>query len=597
MEMDWSLESYFDEFGSADYSRFKRELASALSGLHARIDALDGIEPAEFAAWQAVVQSYEEIERRISHLTSYLDCLTAADAANETFHREQADLAVHQAELTKCEVAIIAQLGAARHEHLDAFLKRDALADANFALRRWREKARRTMPKDEEALAAELEVDGLKAWSRLYDSVSGTLQFTVTHPDGRVEAVPMSRRRSLLAHPDRRVRASAFTSGNAAWQSVESVCAAALNAIAGTRLTLNHHRNHGHFLEPAAFQHCLGIAALQALQEALLAQAGVSRGLLHTKAARIGVPAISWYDLEAPTPGIAGAEPAAALSWTDGAARVQTAFARAYPALGAFLGEMLENRWIDHTPRAGKRPGAFCTGSLLTGESRIFMSFDDGMNDVVTLAHEAGHAWHARVLRDQRPLARAYPMTLAESASTFAEMLLIDSLLDDDSVPVAMKRQVLDSQVRQATAFLLDVPMRFEFECRFHEERSEGEVPVSRLKALMVDAQRKLFGDALAAGGEDAMFWASKLHFYIADVSFYNFPYTVGFLLSRALFARFKQEGADFLPRYEAFLARTGSATCETLAKDVLGADLERPDFWSTTIDSLAEIGQRYAAV
>lgn len=594
--MDWSLDSYFSAFDGPDYRQFKSDLNAAFAALRARIEAEEGFEPAGFAGWQAIVLGYEELDRKLTHLSSYLECLTASDAANEAYQREQAAVALFQSELAKLQVQLVGTIGGARHDHFEAFVKRDALADAAFAHRRWREQARHIMSPDEEALAAELEVDGLKAWSRLYDTLSGTLEFTLDHPDGRSEVVPMALRRSMMAHRDRRTRAAAFAGGNRAWQGVERICAAALNGIAGGRLTLVQRRSYRHFLEPAVFAHRMGRASLDALQQALLSRAEVTRRLLRLKARQLGQDAIAWYDLEAPTPGIADADGGTKLEWAECSGRVLAAFERSYPALGNFFRSMLEQRWIDYTPRRGRRPGAFCTTSLLTRESRIFMSLGDSANDIVTLAHEAGHAWHAHVMREQRPLARDYPMTLAESASTFGEMLFIDAMLDEPGVADVVKRKVLDSQLRQAAGFLLDVPMRFEFERRFYEERADGEVAVSRLKALMVEAQRKLFGDALAPGEEDPWFWASKLHFYIADVPFYNFPYTVGFLLSRTLFARFKHEGAAFLPTYEKFLARSGSATCETLAKEVLGADLEAPEFWESAIDSIADIQPRLEA-
>lgn len=596
LAMDWDLESYFPAFEGPEYCRFKTELSGSLEAVQARIEAQDQFEPATFAGWEAIVLGYEDAVKRVGHLTSYLECLSAADAANEDYRREYAALALHAAELKKLEVGLIDVLGGARHDHFEAFLKRDALAGAEFSLRRWREKARRVMPPAEESLAADLEVDGLKAWSRLYDTISGMLEFTLRHPDGREERVPAARRRALMASADRAVRTAAFHGGNVAWQSVEATCAAALNAMAGVRLTLGGRRGERHFLDPALFEHRIGLASLDALQKALVDRADVARSMVRLKARRLGLPAVAWYDLEAPTPGVADTE-ADRLSWEQGVARVEAAFTRAYPALGDFLRAAVSRRWFDHGSRRGKRPGAFCTGSEITHESRIFMTWEGAMNDVVTLAHEVGHAWHSHVLRAARPLAFGYPMTLAESASTFGEMLLIEGLLEDPDVSASVKLALLDSQARQAMGFLLDVPARFEFERSFYEERSHGEVPVARLKELMVAAQRKLFGDALAAGQEDPMFWASKLHFYIAEVPFYNFPYTVGFLLSRALFARFKAEGASFLPVYEAFLARSGAATCETLAREVLGVDLERPEFWAGAIDSMVPAGEKLAAL
>jgi oligoendopeptidase F len=180
-------------------------------------------------------------------------------------------------------------------------------------------------------------------------------------------------------------------------------------------------------------------------------------------------------------------------------------------------------------------------------------------------------------------------MPLAETASTFAEQILIDGILRDPASPAERKRRLLDSQVRHAVTFLLDIPIRFEFEARFHEERMKGEVGVSRLNELMAETQRDWLGDVLEAGGEDPLFWASKLHFYITGLSFYNFPYTFGFLLSRKLFARLMEEGSAFIDEYEAFLNKTTVHDADDLIREVLGEDPSEPSFWASAIDTLQE--------
>jgi oligoendopeptidase F len=230
----------------------------------------------------------------------------------------------------------------------------------------------------------------------------------------------------------------------------------------------------------------------------------------------------------------------------------------------------------------------------LKREERIYMTYHGTVHDMVTLAHEAGHAWHSCVLRPARSLAADYPMTLAETASNFAEMILLSGLLSDPALTPAMKAYLLDQEMLRAHAYLVNIPMRFEFEQAFYTERASGEVPVSRLNELMSLAQRKLYGDTLLPDGTDPMFWASKMHFFITGVSFYNFPYVFGYLLSQALFARFEAEGAAFLPRYEAFLALTGSASCEEVARRTLDADLTDPAFWSTALRAMEPKLQAY---
>jgi oligoendopeptidase F len=193
-----------------------------------------------------------------------------------------------------------------------------------------------------------------------------------------------------------------------------------------------------------------------------------------------------------------------------------------------------------------------------------------------------------------RPMVRHYPMTLAETASIFAEHILAEGIYEDKGIDDNTKLLMLDADLNGAAVLLLDITVRYEFERKFHELRSEGEVSVSQFKKLMVDTQRKVFGDSLLEGYEDPYFWASKLHFYITGVSFYNFPYTFGFLLARTLYNLFKQEGSAFLPKYEDFLRLTGSDTVENVAKRSLGADVTDPAFWSSAITSMNGMVKQY---
>jgi oligoendopeptidase F len=520
----------------------------------------------------------------MSHLSSYISCLASADARNEAYVQEEAALARWRAEVTKIRVEFLRALKGANDEVFSNFVAQPALSGAQNYLNRLREEARRAMSPEEEILATDLGVDGIQAWGRLYDTISSKLEFDMVYPDGRRERVPMSQRRSLMDHRDGRVRKAAFEGGNEAWKRLEDVAAAALNAIAGTRLTLNRHRKVNHFLDIALFQAAINQKTLNAMLEALYANAEVARRILRLKATGMGQKAVAWYDLGAPL----DLPDQDKLSWEVAKSTVAESFNRAYPALGDFFQrQVLAQRWIEWEPRPGKRPGGFCTSSMLSKESRIFMTYNESLGDVLTLAHEAGHAFHGFLMRDLRPYSRIYPMTLAETASTFGEQLLMNGLLDDPAVSDAQKAMMLDAEVGHAAIYLLDIPVRYEFEKAFYEERHAGELSVSRLKELMVETQRRIFGDVLEPGGEDPYFWASKLHFYISGITFYNFPYTFGFLLSRALYAMFNANGSEFLSQYEQFLRLAGSDTAENVVKRTLGRDLETPEFWNEAIQSL----------
>jgi oligoendopeptidase F len=273
---------------------------------------------------------------------------------------------------------------------------------------------------------------------------------------------------------------------------------------------------------------------------------------------------------------------------------VGSAFDAAYPALAEYFRSMLARNWIESERRPAKRPGAFCTHSALNCQQRVFMTFSGTLGNATTLAHEVGHAWHSHLMRDMRPWAGIYPMTLAETASTFAEHLLAEGIYGNEQIPEQERLLMLDEQLTSAAVFLLDITTRFEFEKSFYDMRRKGEIPVSELKHLMVDVQKRVFGDALLDDGADPYFWASKLHFYITGTTFYNFPYTFGFLLARALAGMFKTDRKSFLPQYEDFLRLTGSAGVEAVVRQSLGVDIGRSGFWEKAIQGLSEPLHRY---
>lgn len=576
----WSLDSWFSGFGHEDYQNFKANLAKDIATLKSQAIALTN----DVEAIVCVIHAWEPLGERLGHLSAYLGCLSADDSTDEAVKADEAWIATLSAEATKLHASLRSALAALSDESFAAMLTDERIQGAGHSIGRMREEGRKQMSPEMESLAADLNVNGLHAWGRLYDTLSGRMEFEMTFPDGHVETVPMSRRRALMSEPDRRLREAAFHAGQQPWNEHALTLAAGLNGIAGTRQSLYQRRQRDHFLEAPLHDAAMSRASLDAMLEAIHANIELPRRALRKAAALQGTDGLHFFDLEAPQIAAPDEKP---LSWDDACATVDRAFSHAYPDLGAYFREMLDRRWIEAQPRAAKRPGAFCTGSRMLREERVYMTYHDTVHDMVTLAHEVGHAWHSRVLRQARSMAARYPMTLAETASNFGEMILLDGLMEDPDISQATLAYLLDQEMLRAHAYLVNIPMRFEFENSFYNERAAGELSVSRLRELMNQAQRKLYGDTLLENGTDPMFWAYKMHFFITGVSFYNFPYVFGYLLGQALFARFKEEGAAFLPSYEAFLARTGSGTCEEVVKQSLGADLRDPEFWATGIRSM----------
>jgi oligoendopeptidase F len=216
------------------------------------------------------------------------------------------------------------------------------------------------------------------------------------------------------------------------------------------------------------------------------------------------------------------------------------------------------------------------------------MTYSGTMDNVSTLAHELGHAYHQHVMNDMPALAQEYAMNVAETASTFAEMIVSDAALklaEDKEEKIAL----LEQKIQNTVAFMMNIHARFIFETRFYEERKSGLVSVERLNELMLEAQKEAYCGMLSE--YHPHFWASKLHFYITDVPFYNFPYTFGFLFSSGIYALAQAEGEEFAERYVDLLRDTGSMSVENLAAKHLNVDLSKPDFWLQAIElSLKDI-------
>lgn len=254
--------------------------------------------------------------------------------------------------------------------------------------------------------------------------------------------------------------------------------------------------------------------------------------------------------------------------------------------MATFAQSAFEKSWIEAEDRPGKRPGGYCTELPETQESRIFMTYSNSVNEVATLAHELGHAFHSSVMWDLPALNRDYAMNVAETASTFAELIVADATLKAAKTKEE-KINLLDTKLQNALAMFMNIHSRFIFENRFYSARQEGLVSEEEITQMMVEAQKEGYHDALAT--YHPHFWAAKLHFFIDDVPFYNFPYTFGYLFSLGIYAYANKKGTSFEQEYIELLRDTASMTTEELAQKHLGVDLTKPDFWQAGIDMVLE--------
>lgn len=590
---NWDLKPFFQGPDQEDYLAY-------FAAVKERVEELIGCKqvPQTLEELSAFLLEFEELQARLQHMIVYMECVRSEDIADEVSAQAQSQLEELGARFRQIEVRLLASLRQLNEEQFKQLCSDPKMAGAEYQLERLRHSALHSMEAELENLAAELDLTGFKAWENLYENIAGSLNFEIIDSKGQKRQAPMSLKVSLMEDPDRQVRTSTLAESNKAWERVSHSVSAALNNIAGCRLKLQARRGYKHFLEEASFDSGLQRSTLEKMIDTVLKHAELPRRYLRLKAKLLGLERLGFQDLGAPVDFAAylhEAKPTESktYTWQEAGELIVKAFNRFDPAFGKFAREALDKHWVESEVREGKRPGGFCTSSILLGQSRIFMTFQGNLGDVFTLAHELGHAYHEHLMDGLRPCAHNYPMTLAETASTFAEALLSDYLLAQPGLNRLEKLSMYQRRLDDAASYLLNIVMRYLFERSFYEKRPQKLFSAAELCQLMEETQKQVYGDALNEKELDPWFWASKGHFYITEISFYNFPYIFGYLFSMGIYAQALKQGSAFLPTFAKLLRLTGSASCEDTARLGLGADLTGSEFWES---SLSIINRDFAA-
>ncbi len=576
----WQLDSIYPGLDAPEIENDRRTLRQSLDALEALMDAsgvravaAGGRTEAPKDTLDAGLEALERIGSLFATVRTYLNLRLAVATDDEDARVALTALDPAAARLDTLRGRWLAWVGDLELEAEDLGPRaRDHL----YLLRRARAQAEHLMGEEAEALAAALDSSGATAWSRLHGELVGGSAVTATMPpEGRPHGYGLAQLRVLQADPSEATRRTAFHAELELLRTHAPAFAAAMNGIKGQVGELARRRGWADPLEEALFANAIDNATLEALQQASEAHIPSLRRYLGAKARLLNKPSLAWYDLFAPLPQ-AGAR---AFSWGDATRVVVDRFARFSPALASFATSAFERGWIDAPPRPGKRNGAFCAPVHGRRESRVMLNFGGRLDDVFTLAHELGHAYHNDCLyRHGRGVLRSRtPMALAETASIFCETLVLDGLLTEADEREQLA--ILEQDLQSTAQLVIDIRSRFRFERAVFELRSERALSVSELDTLMLDAQAEAYGDALDAGARHPMMWALKPHYYSGGRSFYNFPYTFGLLFGLGLFRVYQADPTAFVPLYDELLASTGSADAAELAAR-FDIDIRDPAFW-----------------
>jgi oligoendopeptidase F len=564
----WNLAPVYSSFDDPSFARDK-DIASALAREFAETA---GKAPSgeAFAPWLAsILGLMDETEALVENLGAYCYASFSVDTKDA---RAQAEInAVEELKplVSKARASFRESL-ASRETELRAAWDGESFLPYRFILEEELFESGKQMRSDMEELAADLSRSGADAWSRLQESLSSNASAPWEEETGERKTVVELR--GIAYDPDRAKRERAFRKELACWESVEIPMAAALNGVKGANVCLDARRGWEDALERSARHSRIQSGTLGSLIASLEESLPAFRRYLKAKAKILGIGKLAFFDLFAPL----GPSPKR-YSWEEIRSTVVSRFSGFDPLMGDFARRAFDGSWIDAQPRAGKVGGAFCIDFPSIGESRILCNDEGSYYTLSTVAHELGHAYHHDCVKDLPHSLKAYPMTLAESASIFAETLVIEGALSASEG--AERLSLIEFFLRDACQVVVDILSRFYFERDVFKRRADSEIPPAELCAMMADAQARTYGDALDPGFLHPYMWAAKGHYYYADTSFYNFPYAFGLLFALGLYARSREEGKPFAARYREILRETGKASAEDVARKAGYAGLSG-DFW-----------------
>lgn len=583
--LNWSLESLGPVPTKAEFTPVLTELKGRLQKCLEQFQAAQPFSEQTCTDWKPLLSEFFDVAEHRHQLDALVSCYCAGDALNTEYRHFEGELVNLSASIQLITMLLELQMKSLSEESLLAIYTKEPelqQLELYFADLLTRSDLRLTAEKEE--LAIELSVDSQLAWSRVYDRLSGELKISIQEPEGLVEKSPGQ---VQFDDPSRKVRQTLYETTDRAWRTIASGCAEALNHLSGTRLTRYKHAGLQDHLDAPLIYNRMQRETLTAMWDAVETKKQSLANYLKRKAQLMGLESLHWYDLTAPLP-VASSSGVQCIDYQTGCEQIIKAFHGFSTDLGEFAQMSLSEGWIEAESRSGKRQGGFCTDLPQSKESRIFMTYNDNLDSLSTLAHELGHAYHTWILRNEPFVLQQYPMSLAETASTFAEAVVNHAALNQTK-SVGDRLLRLSQMCDDSVAFLMNIHARFLFEDRYHHQRQQGELSVEQFDELMHQAQSEAYAGGLSEQGTNRSFWISKLHFYIGSYPFYNFPYTFGYLLSQGLFRIATKQPDGFSERYCQFLLATGGMTVEAAVQKSFGYDLREQEFWSMALESVQD--------
>lgn len=573
MYNEWSLDAFYHGITDPSLEKDMQTLSELIDQFKTSIAELstENIQ----TSLRKTIEIEEEMSVLARKLISYFNLRRSAHSPDTEGAKYSTKLQHLMASKTKDSVKFRKLIAAT--ENIDEVICGDpVLEEYRFHFSQIQKNASHKLSDEAEDIFARMNLSGGKAWGDLFAYLTANVSV-----DYKGEKTSLSAIRGLAESDNAKERKEAYKAELACYDKIQDSIAFALNSIKAQVNTEAMLRGYENPLDMTLVQSRMKKETLDAMLSAIRESLPKFQKYLRHKASLLGYPnGLPWYEILAPM----GKADEKSYTPTEAHAYLVEHFSSFSADLAEMVDTAFREEWIDFYPRKGKIGGAFCSNLPFMKQSRILTNFSGTFGAITTLAHELGHAYHGKQIESHRPLNTVYTMPVAETASNFNELIIVNHAIENATGEE--KLRLIETQIQDMTQIIVDIYSRFLFEDEVFRRRKDTFLFADELKKIMLNAQKEAFGNGLDPEHLHPYMWCCKSHYYRSELSYYNFPYAFGGLFSRGLYAKYQEEGEAFLPKYRALLKATTVDTVENIAS-IAGIDLTKPDFWRKSLSSI----------
>jgi len=549
------------------------QIDADLDAAHARAESFAKRFRGELAHLDAVglsaaVDALEELNEGVARSGAYAGLLFAADTSVARHGALMQHVQERCSEIRNLLIFFELEWAALDDDAAERLLADPALARRRHLLSAMRRYRRHVLSEPEEKILEATANTGRRAFGRLFDELLAAMRFTIEH-DGETRELGEEEVLALLYDPDRDTRRAAAKSLTQGLKANARPLAFIFNTLVQDKAVDDRLRSYERAIDARNLANEIENDSVDALLAACVEGYPLVARYYRLKARLLGLPRLADYDRYAPISAASGFR-------SFGAAKkiVLDAYGDFAPEMADITRRFFDEQWIDAELREGKRGGAFCASTLPTLHPYVLLNYTGNLRDVMTVAHELGHGVHQSLAAQQGLFEQDTPLTTAETASVFGEMLVFRRLMKEESDP-AVRLALLCGKIEDAFATVFRQVAMTRFEESLHTER-------------------RMFGDSVELCADYAWWWLYIPHFVHSP--FYCYAYAYGELLVLALLRRYDAEGADFVPRYLDLLRAGGSDSPPALL-DRVGLDVTDARFWSGGLSLLEDLVAQAEAI